>query len=33
MGKTTGFMEFERKVSADAEPLARLEHYNEFHAF
>ena len=33
MGKTTGFMEYQRKTSTDAEPLARLENFNEFHTW
>ncbi len=31
MGKITGFMDYQRKTSTDAEPLARLENFNEFH--
>lgn len=31
MGKPTGFMEYEREVSAAAEPLKRIEHFKEFH--
>ena len=33
MGKTTGFMEYQRKTSTDAEPLARLANFNEFHTW
>ena len=33
MGKTTGFMDYQRKTSAELEPLARLEHFNEFHVW
>lgn len=32
MGKPTGFMEYEREVSAAAEPLERIRHFREFHA-
>ena len=31
MGKITGFMDYPRRTSTDAEPLARLENFNEFH--
>ncbi len=31
MGKPTGFMEYEREVSAAAEPLERIKHFREFH--
>lgn len=31
MGKTTGFLEFERKTSQAEAPLERIKHYNEFH--
>lgn len=31
MGKPTGFMEYEREVSAAEEPLKRIEHFREFH--
>ena len=31
MGKTTGFLEFERKTSQAEAPLDRIKHYNEFH--
>ncbi len=31
MGKLTGFLDYERKVSADIEPLVRIQHYHEFH--
>lgn len=30
MGKTTGFLEFERKEGKSEKPLDRLEHWNEF---
>ena len=33
MGKITGFMDYPRKTSTETEPLARLENYNEFHAW
>ena len=33
MGKTTGFMEYQRKTSTDAEPLVRLANFNEFHTW
>ena len=33
MGKITGFMEYPRRTSTDAAPLARLEHFNEFHTW
>ena len=32
MGKSTGFLEFERRVSQAEEPLQRIRHFNEFHA-
>lgn len=32
MGKPTGFMEYEREVSAAAQPLERIKHFREFHA-
>jgi len=31
MGKPTGFMEYERKVALDREPLQRINDFNEFH--
>ncbi len=31
MGKTTGFMEYQREIPADREPLERLNDWNEFH--
>ena len=31
MGKTTGFMEYQREVPADREPLERINDWNEFH--
>lgn len=31
MGKTTGFLEFERKTSQAEAPLDRIKHYDEFH--
>ena len=31
MGKTTGFMDYKRKTSADVPPLERIENFNEFH--
>lgn len=31
MGKPTGFLEIERKVSKDVEPLQRITNFNEFH--
>jgi glutamate synthase (NADPH/NADH) small chain len=31
MGKTTGFLEYQRKVPADREPLERICDWNEFH--
>ena len=31
MGKPTGFMEYEREVSAAAAPLERIKHFREFH--
>lgn len=31
MGKPTGFMEYEREVSKEEEPLSRISHFNEFH--
>ena len=31
MGKITGFIDTPRKTSAEAEPLARLANFNEFH--
>ena len=31
MGKSTGFLEFERRVSQAEEPLQRIRHFNEFH--
>ena len=31
MGKSTGFMEYERQVSVAEEPKERIKHFNEFH--
>jgi glutamate synthase (NADPH/NADH) small chain len=31
MGKPTGFMDYERKVSTSIEPLERIKNFNEFH--
>jgi glutamate synthase (NADPH) small chain len=31
MGKTTGFLEYQRRVPADREPLERISDWNEFH--
>ena len=31
MGKATGFLEYDRKVSECENPISRIEHYNEFH--
>ncbi|KAB0667460.1 glutamate synthase subunit beta [Oryzomonas japonica] len=31
MGKTTGFLEYQREVPADREPLERIKGWNEFH--
>ena len=31
MGKPTGFMEYERRVSRDVEPRERIKHFKEFH--
>lgn len=31
MGKPTGFLEYERKVSKAEEPQKRIKHFNEFH--
>jgi len=31
MGKTTGFLEYQREVPADREPLERISDWNEFH--
>lgn len=31
MGKPTGFMEYERRVSADVSPEKRIRNFNEFH--
>ncbi len=31
MGKPTGFMEYDRKVSIAEEPKKRIKHFNEFH--
>jgi glutamate synthase (NADPH/NADH) small chain len=31
MGKSTGFMEFDRVMNTAEEPLSRIKHWNEFH--
>jgi glutamate synthase (NADPH/NADH) small chain len=31
MGKPTGFLEIQREMPADAAPLERIQHWNEFH--
>lgn len=31
MGKPTGFMDYDRKVSKSVKPLERIQHFNEFH--
>ena len=31
MGKTTGFMEYQREIPADRDPLERIKDWNEFH--
>ncbi len=31
MGKPTGFLEYDRKVSVSEEPKKRIKHFNEFH--
>ena len=31
MGKMTGFLEFEREVSAETAPKDRIRNWNEFH--
>ena len=31
MGKSTGFLEYDRENNAAAEPKARIKHYQEFH--
>ena len=31
MGKPTGFLEIERQVSKEVEPLKRIKNFNEFH--
>ncbi len=31
MGKPTGFLDYERKVSADVDPKQRIKNFNEFH--
>ena len=31
MGKPTGFLEIERELPKDVEPLERVNHWNEFH--
>ncbi|MBQ0059674.1 MAG: glutamate synthase subunit beta [Lachnospiraceae bacterium] len=33
MGKSTGFLEYERAVSKDVEPLERIKNYKEFHKY
>lgn len=32
MGKPTGFLEYERRVSEEIAPLERIKNFNEFHA-
>ena len=31
MGKSTGFMEYERQTSKEVPPLERIKNFNEFH--
>ena len=31
MGKPTGFMDYKREVSRDAEPKERIKNFREFH--
>lgn len=31
MGKPTGFIDYERKVSKDVSPKQRIKNFNEFH--
>ncbi len=31
MGKTTGFLEFDRQENSEQEPMERIQHFNEFH--
>lgn len=31
MGKPTGFLEYERRVSEEVAPLERIKNFNEFH--
>ena len=31
MGKPTGFLEYERRVSEEIAPLERIKNFNEFH--
>ena len=31
MGKPTGFMEYERRVSKDVSPKQRIKNFREFH--
>lgn len=33
MGKPTGFMDYERKVSGSEAPKSRIKHFNEFHTY
>ena len=33
MGKPTGFMDYERKVSGSESPKSRIKHFNEFHTY
>ena len=33
MGKPTGFLEIERQVSTEVEPLKRIKNFNEFHHY
>lgn len=33
MGKPTGFLEYDRKISIDIEPTERIKNFNEFHKY
>ncbi len=33
MGKPTGFLEYDREVSTDIDPLARIKNFDEFHLY